>query len=148
MFTGVENCARTPPMLFPVEPLPWELSRSMTRTLLQPAVVRCQAILEPTIPPPTMTTSALCMLHHVYDNYSVEVTPKMRRLRNVAIHPSIFGNDLRVKRETRPSKRCVSRFEGAKQVVPGCDASSFNLLTEFVTRRILSLRGDLNILKL
>src|SRR5215469_12207770 len=76
MFTGVENCARTPPMLFPVEPLPWELSRSMTRTLPQPDVVRCQAILEPTIPPPTMTTSALCMLHHVYDNYSVEVTPK------------------------------------------------------------------------
>src|SRR5215471_10878343 len=91
MFTGVENCARTPPMLFPVEPLPWELSRSMTRTLPQPAVVRCQAILEPTIPPPTMTTSALCMLHHVYDNYSVEVTPKMRRLRNVGIPPSIFS---------------------------------------------------------
>src|SRR5215469_5708976 len=135
MFTGVENCARTPPMLFPVEPLPWELSRSMTRTLPQPAVVRCQAILEPTIPPPTMTTSALCMLHHVYDNYSVEVTPKMRRLRNIPIHPGIFGNRPRVKRETRPSMRRFSRFEKDKQVVPESHASSFNLLTEFVTRR-------------
>src|SRR5215472_7244105 len=100
MFTGVENCARTPPMLFPVEPLPWELSRSTTRTLPQPAVVRCQAILEPTIPPPTMTTSALCMLHHVYDNFSVEVTPKMRRMRNVAIlpafSPTVFESNVKL----------------------------------------------------
>src|SRR5580765_1499115 len=62
MFTGVENWARTPPMLLPVEPLPCELSRSMTSTLLQPACVRCQAMLEPTMPPPMMTTSAVCML--------------------------------------------------------------------------------------
>ena len=39
MFTGVENCARTPPMLLPVDPLPCALSRSMTSTLLQPAEV-------------------------------------------------------------------------------------------------------------
>src|SRR5262245_28394043 len=62
MFTGVENWARTPPMLFPVDPLPCELSRSMTRTLLQPACVRCQAMLEPTMPPPMMTTSAVSIL--------------------------------------------------------------------------------------
>src|SRR5215831_7947415 len=62
MFTGVENCARTPPMLLPVDPLPCELSRSMTSTFLQPACVRCQAMLEPTMPPPMMTTSAVCML--------------------------------------------------------------------------------------
>src|SRR5262249_19792145 len=62
MFTGVENWARTPPMLLPVDPLPCELSRSITSTFLQPACVRCQAMLEPTIPPPMMTTSAVCML--------------------------------------------------------------------------------------
>ncbi len=39
IFTGVANCARTPPMLFPVEPLPWWLSRSSTTTLRQPALV-------------------------------------------------------------------------------------------------------------
>ena len=59
---GVANCARTPPMLLPVEPLPCELSRSMTSTFLQPASVRCQAMLAPTMPPPMMTTSAVCML--------------------------------------------------------------------------------------
>ncbi len=31
MFTGVENCARTPPMLLPVEPFPCELSRSINQ---------------------------------------------------------------------------------------------------------------------
>src|SRR5882724_1532271 len=62
MFTGVENCARTPPMLLPVEPFPCELSRSITSTFLQPASVRCQAMLEPTMPPPIITTSAVCML--------------------------------------------------------------------------------------
>src|SRR6478609_4341535 len=62
MLTGVENWARTPPMLLPVEPLPCELSRSMTSTLLQPACVRCHAMLEPTMPPPMMTTSAVSML--------------------------------------------------------------------------------------
>src|SRR5215813_12002077 len=62
MLTGVENCARTPPMLLPVEPLPCALSRSMTRTLFDPAAVKCQAILEPTIPPPAMTTSAVLRL--------------------------------------------------------------------------------------
>src|SRR5215471_18727379 len=55
----VANWARTPPMLLPVEPLPCELSRSMTRTLRQPAVVRWYATLDPTIPPPTITTSAV-----------------------------------------------------------------------------------------
>src|ERR1051326_2699748 len=62
MFTVVENCARTPPMLLPVEPFPCELSRSITSTFLQPPCVRYQAMLEPTMPPPIMTTSALCML--------------------------------------------------------------------------------------
>src|SRR5438270_88864 len=62
MFTGVENCARTPPILLPVDPFPCELSRSITSTFLHPACVRCQAMLEPTIPPPIMTTSAVCML--------------------------------------------------------------------------------------
>src|SRR5579859_112795 len=61
MLTGVANWARTPPMLLPVEPLPCELSRSMTRTFLQPASVKCQAMLEPTMPPPMITTSAVCM---------------------------------------------------------------------------------------
>src|SRR5260370_29229710 len=79
MLTLVENCARTPPMLLPVEPLPCELSRSITKTLLHPAAVRCQAILDPTIPPPTMTTSAVCMLHHVYDNCAFEVYAKNER---------------------------------------------------------------------
>src|SRR5579859_4541486 len=59
MLTGVANCARTPPMLLPVEPLPWALSRSSTITFLHPALVRCQAMLEPTIPPPMITTSAV-----------------------------------------------------------------------------------------
>src|ERR1700731_3290706 len=62
MYTGVENCARTPPILLPVDPFPCELSRSITSTLLQPACVRCHAMLEPTMPPPMMTTSAVCML--------------------------------------------------------------------------------------
>src|ERR1700730_6261044 len=59
MFTGVENCARTPPMLLPVEPLPCADSRSRTRTPRQPADVRWYAMLDPTIPPPMMTTSAV-----------------------------------------------------------------------------------------
>src|SRR5579864_1109410 len=58
MFTSVANCARTPPMLFPVEPFPCCVSRSITSTLRQPASVRCQAMLEPTMPPPMITTSA------------------------------------------------------------------------------------------
>src|SRR4051794_3044156 len=62
MFTGVENCARTPPILLPVEPFPCEVSRSITSTFLHPACVRCHAMLEPTMPPPMITTSAVCML--------------------------------------------------------------------------------------
>src|SRR5581483_3298500 len=61
MFTAVVNCARTPPMLLPVEPLPWWLSRSITRTSRQPASVKCHATEDPTIPPPMITTSAVSM---------------------------------------------------------------------------------------
>src|SRR5882724_3226380 len=46
------------PMLLPVDPLPCWLSRSSTTTFRQPACVRWYATLEPTIPPPMMTTSA------------------------------------------------------------------------------------------
>ncbi len=62
MLGAVANCARTPPMLLPVEPLPWCDSRSTMSTLWQPSSVRCQAMLEPTIPPPIITTSAVCMV--------------------------------------------------------------------------------------
>src|SRR5215510_13628557 len=58
MLIGVENWARTPPMLFPVDPLPWCVSRSSTTMLRMPASVRWYAMLEPTIPPPMMITSA------------------------------------------------------------------------------------------
>src|SRR5580658_5843608 len=57
----VANCARTPPMLLPVDPLPWCDSRSRMSTLRKPASVRCHAMLAPTIPPPTITTSAVCI---------------------------------------------------------------------------------------
>src|SRR5450759_4300435 len=58
MWMGVANCARTPPMLFPVEPLPWWVTRSTTSTSRHPASARWYAMLEPTIPPPMMITSA------------------------------------------------------------------------------------------
>src|ERR1035437_527690 len=58
MLMGVANCARTPPMLFPVDPLPWWVSRSIPSTSRHPASVRWYAMLEPTIPPPMMITSA------------------------------------------------------------------------------------------
>src|SRR5438270_12128377 len=79
MFTGVENCARTPPMLLPVEPFPCELSRSMTSTLLQPACVRCHAMLEPTMPPPMITTSAVCMLFGFYRLPLLEQSLRLRQ---------------------------------------------------------------------
>src|SRR5262249_1150268 len=69
MFTGVENCARTPPILLPVEPFPCALSRSTTSTFLQPAAVRCQAMLDPTIPPPIITASAVS----IFENYRSSV---------------------------------------------------------------------------
>ncbi len=34
MLTSVANCARTPPMLLPVDPRPWRVSRSITSTFL------------------------------------------------------------------------------------------------------------------
>jgi hypothetical protein len=36
----------------PVDPRPCWLSRSITNTLRHPACVRCQATLDPTMPPP------------------------------------------------------------------------------------------------
>src|SRR5664279_2001391 len=61
MLTGVENWARTPPMLLPVDPLPCAVSRSITSTFVQPSATRWQAMLDPTIPPPIRTTSAVYM---------------------------------------------------------------------------------------
>src|SRR5712692_141453 len=61
ILTEVENWARTPPMLLPVDPLPCADSRSITKTFLHPAAVKWYAMLEPTMPPPMRTTSAVRM---------------------------------------------------------------------------------------
>src|ERR1051325_2800995 len=84
MFTGVENCARTPPILLPVEPFPWELSRSITSTFLQPWRVRCHAMLDPTMPPPMMTTSAVCML------FVLQRLPLLRE--RLSLRQRLFGS--------------------------------------------------------
>src|SRR4051794_38730054 len=56
MFSASENCARTPPAAFEVEPLP-SAPRS-TSTTSAPASARWNAALNPTMPPPTTTTPA------------------------------------------------------------------------------------------
>src|SRR5258708_6132310 len=97
MLTGVENCARTPPILLPVDPLPWELSRSSSKTFLQPAVVRCHAILEPTIPPPMITTSAVCMVRQLLLQIFplIEQDPQLRQRQLGCLGLSYSGRCIR-----------------------------------------------------
>src|SRR5208337_2355419 len=94
MLTGVENCARTPPMLLPVDPLPSAVSRSITRTFLQPAATRWYAMLEPTIPPPMRTTSAVCMSVVRFRDALQEVAAARATLANTttANHPNTTAN--------------------------------------------------------
>src|SRR5258708_301946 len=97
MLTGVANCARTPPILLPVDPLPWELSRSSSKTFLQPAVVRCHAILEPTIPPPMITTSAVCMVRQLLLQIFplIEQDPQLRQRQLGCLGLSYSGRCIR-----------------------------------------------------
>ena len=46
-------------MLLPVDPFPVCCSRSSTITFVQPCSARCQAIDDPTMPAPMITTSAV-----------------------------------------------------------------------------------------
>jgi hypothetical protein len=58
MFTGVVNCALTPPLALLVEPIPADALRSMTTTRSTPARRSCSAMASPTAPAPTTTTRA------------------------------------------------------------------------------------------